>query len=60
MAEMTHSSEHHCQSQLIAGFNHFRITLASARLNDGADSSFFKKINIISEGKEGIRSEHSP
>ena len=56
MPEVSHPGEQHGYSQTVSSFDHFRIALRAAGLDDGGRSGFRDLLHAIGERKERVGS----
>ena len=58
MPEMPHAGEEHGDPVLIGGLDDLFVANAAAGLDDGGYARFGGGIDAVTEGEEGIRSQH--
>src|SRR5690606_14336065 len=56
MPEVAHTGEHHCDSSLVGGGDHFVVTHGTARLDHGGDAGLGRVVDAVTEGEEGVGS----
>ena len=59
MPEMAHSGEHHCETALVGGADHFFVAKRAARLDNRGDTGIGGGDEPVGERKESIGGDDS-